>query len=109
MKQNSKRYAITSKKQRIKKKIIELNDSNDVYCVEYSDVTGGVLVVQRNQIKEILGQKLITLHNDKKELLTYINNINPACKKKTYVKLVRVIGGVECVPGGVLVSARVVV
>lgn len=59
------------------KKIIELNDSNDVYCIEYSDVTGGVLVVQRNQIKEILGQKLITLHNDKKELLTYINNINP--------------------------------
>jgi len=59
------------------KKIIELNDLNDVYCVEYDDITGGVLVVQRNQIKEILGSKLITLNNDKKELITHINNINP--------------------------------
>jgi hypothetical protein len=24
------------------KKIVELNDSNEVYCVEYTDVTGGV-------------------------------------------------------------------
>jgi hypothetical protein len=59
------------------KKITELNDSNDVYCIEYDDITGGVLVVQRNQIKEILGSKLITLNNDKKELITHINNINP--------------------------------
>ena len=59
------------------KKIIELNDSNDVYCVEYTDVTGGVLVVQRNQIKEILGSKLITLYEDKSTLVEHIKNINP--------------------------------
>ncbi len=59
------------------KKIVELNDSNEVYCIEYTDVTGGVLVVQRNQIKEILGSKLITLYEDKSTLIEHIKNINP--------------------------------
>lgn len=59
------------------KKIVELNDSNEVYCVEYTDVTGGVLVVQRSQIKEILGSKLITLYEDKSTLVEHIKNINP--------------------------------
>lgn len=59
------------------KKIIELNDSNEVYCIEYTDVTGGVLVVQRNQIKEILGSKLITLYEDKSALVEHIKDINP--------------------------------
>jgi FkbM family methyltransferase len=59
------------------KKIVELNDSNEVYCVEYTDVTGGVLVVQRSQIKEILGSRLITLYEDKSTLVEHIKNINP--------------------------------
>jgi FkbM family methyltransferase len=59
------------------KKIVELKDFNDVYCIEYTDVTGGVLVVQRNQIKEILGPKLITLYEDKSTLIEHIKNINP--------------------------------
>lgn len=59
------------------KKIVELKDSNEVYCIEYTDVTGGVLVVQRNQIKEILGPKLITLYEDKSTLIEHIKNINP--------------------------------
>ena len=59
------------------KKITELNDSNDVYCVEYTDVTGGVLVVQRTQIQSLLKEKLITLYEDKFELIKHIQNINP--------------------------------
>ena len=59
------------------KKIIELNSDHDIYCVEYADVTGGVLVVQRNQIKSLLKEKLITLHEDKFELIRSIQNINP--------------------------------
>jgi len=59
------------------KKIQELVDENDIYCVEYSNVTGGVLVVQRNQIEQILGNKLITLNENKLELIDHINNINP--------------------------------
>lgn len=49
------------------KKIVELKDDHDVYCVEYDDVTGGVFVVQRNRVKEILDTKLITLGDNKHE------------------------------------------
>lgn len=59
------------------KKIKELNDHCEIYCVEYSNVTGGVLVVQRNQIENILKNKLKSLGENKLELLDYINNINP--------------------------------
>lgn len=59
------------------KKIQELKDFCEIYCVEYSNITGGVLVVQRNQIEEILGSKLITLHENKHELINHIQNINP--------------------------------
>lgn len=59
------------------KKILELKDHHDVYCVEYSDITGGVFVVQRNKIKEILSDKLITLGEVKDELLIHINKIKP--------------------------------
>jgi FkbM family methyltransferase len=59
------------------KKIKELVDEHDVYCVEYSNVTGGVLVVQRNQVEEILKNKLITLDENKLELITHIENIQP--------------------------------
>jgi FkbM family methyltransferase len=59
------------------KKITELIDSCDVYCVEYSNITGGVLVVQRSQIENILKNKLITLSDNKYELTDYINSINP--------------------------------
>lgn len=59
------------------KKIQELKDSCSIYCVEYSDITGGVLVVQRQQIKDILGANLITLSNNKNELINIINKIAP--------------------------------
>lgn len=59
------------------KKIIELNNSCEIYCIEYSDITGGVLTVQRNQIASILGNRLITLDDNKNELVTHIENIKP--------------------------------
>jgi len=59
------------------KKIQLLKDSCDIYCVEYDDITGGVLVVQRKQIQDLLGERLITLATDKNELVKIINTINP--------------------------------
>jgi FkbM family methyltransferase len=59
------------------KKIVELNNDHDVYCVEYDDITGGVFVVQRNRLKEVLGTKLITLGDTKHQLINEINKINP--------------------------------
>lgn len=59
------------------KKIQLLKNSCDIYCVEYDDITGGVLVVQRKQIQDLLGEKLITLTTDKNELVKIINTINP--------------------------------
>lgn len=59
------------------RKIQELNEEHDIYCVEYSNVTGGVLIVQRSQIENILGSKLITLNENKTELIKYIKKINP--------------------------------
>lgn len=59
------------------KKIVELKDDHDVYCVEYADVTGGIFVVQRNKVKEVLNTKLITLGDNKHELINHIKNINP--------------------------------
>ena len=41
-------------------KIKLLNNVCDIYCIEYNDITGGVLVVQRSEIQKILGNKLIT-------------------------------------------------
>jgi FkbM family methyltransferase len=59
------------------KKIQELNAAHEIYCIEYNNITGGVLVVQRSQIEKILGPKLITLGEDKEDLIKWINNINP--------------------------------
>jgi glycosyltransferase involved in cell wall biosynthesis len=58
------------------KKIELLKDSMEIYCIEYSDITGGVFVVQRNRIKEMLDDKhFFTLGEDKRSVLTIINNI----------------------------------
>lgn len=59
------------------KQIISVLEDFEVYCIEWDNVTGGVLVVQRNRILEALGDKLITLGEDKTKLLEYIININP--------------------------------
>lgn len=50
----------------------------EVWCVEWDNITGGVLVVQRNKIQEILsGDRLITLGEDKYEFLRLIDSVDP--------------------------------
>jgi len=58
------------------KKIEVLNDTFDIWCIEWDNITGGQLVVQRNQIQSLLGSKLITM-NDKNKFLSIVDEINP--------------------------------
>lgn len=58
-------------------KIKLLNDSCDIYCIEYIDITGGVLVVQKSEIQKLLGNKLITIGEDKNQILKEISRIAP--------------------------------
>ena len=59
------------------KQIESIIDDVDVYCIEWDNVTGGVLVVQRNKISNILGEKLITLGENKNELFEILNKLQP--------------------------------
>lgn len=60
------------------KKIELLINDYDIYVVEYSNVTGGVLVVQRNRITGIVKpENFFTLGEDKKEILDLVERINP--------------------------------
>jgi FkbM family methyltransferase len=58
-------------------KIKLLNDVCDIYCIEYSDITGGVLIVQRSEIARILGHKLITIGQNKMQVVDEIKRIAP--------------------------------
>ncbi len=49
----------------------------DIYCIEWEDITGGILVVQKNKIKSLLGDKLITLPNNKDVVIDLLNTLNP--------------------------------
>jgi glycosyltransferase involved in cell wall biosynthesis len=49
-----------------------------IYCVEFSQITGGVYVVQRNRIMNLLGEKRFhSMGEDKMELMKIIEEINP--------------------------------
>lgn len=58
------------------KKIETFNNDFEIWCIEWDDITGGVFVVQRNKLMEILGTRLITLH-DKSFIMNLITSINP--------------------------------
>jgi FkbM family methyltransferase len=57
-------------------KIEILKDSYDILCVE-KDFIAPEFVVQRNRISEILGDKFISLGEDKMELIRIIEEFNP--------------------------------
>jgi len=59
------------------KQIESLINDFDIYCLEWDDVTGGKLVVQRNRISNILGDHLITLGSNRDNLLKIIEDIKP--------------------------------
>lgn len=59
------------------KKIKSLKDTCEIYCIEYNDITGGVLIVQRTQIINLCGDKFYTLTDDKHKILEIIDSIDP--------------------------------
>jgi len=59
------------------KKIEILLNEFEIYLVEWDNITGGRLVVQRNKISDLLGDNLITLHDDKNLILNIIKDIRP--------------------------------
>lgn len=63
--------------QYLEKKIKDMVDDFDVYCVEYSQISSE-FVVQRNKIVELLKDRFFTLNNKPKEsLLDLIYQIDP--------------------------------
>jgi glycosyltransferase involved in cell wall biosynthesis len=58
------------------KKIQSIKDQYDIHLVEYACVSGDY-IVQREQLKWILGDKFYTLEKNKLELIDIINQIQP--------------------------------
>jgi glycosyltransferase involved in cell wall biosynthesis len=58
------------------KKIQSIKDQYDIYLVEYACVSGDY-VVQREQLKEMLGDKFYTLEENKLKLIDIIDQIQP--------------------------------
>ena len=64
--------------QYLTKKIELLRDTYEIYLVEWIDVTGGVLIVTRNKIKNLVdSDKFFTLSENKMELIDIINRVQP--------------------------------
>jgi hypothetical protein len=64
--------------QYLTKKIELLKDTYEIYLVEWSNVTGGVLVVTRNKILDLVdSDKFFTLDKDKMELINIIDRVQP--------------------------------
>jgi glycosyltransferase involved in cell wall biosynthesis len=64
--------------QYLTKKIELLKDEFDIHLVEWVDCTGGILVVQRDKIRNLVNpNKFYTLYDDKHELINIIDNIQP--------------------------------
>jgi len=60
------------------KKIELLKNDFDIYLVEWADVTGGVLVVTRNKIVQLVDpKKFFTLKDNKHELIDIIDRVKP--------------------------------
>jgi hypothetical protein len=47
--------------QYLTKKIELLKDTYEIYVIEYEDITGGRLVIQKNKIINLIGDKLKTI------------------------------------------------
>ena len=59
------------------KQIETLINKYEIYLIEWENVTGGVFVVQRDKIQNLLGDRFYSLDVDKDDLFTIINDINP--------------------------------
>lgn len=49
----------------------------EIWVIEWDDITGGVFVVQKQRLKEILGENLITLDQDKEKIFDILDKIDP--------------------------------
>lgn len=58
------------------KKIEHFSKDFDVWCIEHSNISD-YFVVQKNKIREILGDKLLTLGDNKNDILSIIEEIKP--------------------------------
>jgi len=64
--------------QYLTKKIELLKNDFEVYLVEWSDCTGGILVVTRNKIVKLIDKdRFFTLGENKQELIYIINQVKP--------------------------------
>ena len=64
--------------QYLTKKVELLKDNFEIYLVEWSDCTGGVLVVTKNKIVKLVDKdKFFTLGENKQELIDIINQVKP--------------------------------
>lgn len=59
------------------KQIEILKEEYDISLIEWENITGGVFVVQRNAIENILGDKFYTISQNKTEVLSIISDIEP--------------------------------
>ena len=57
------------------KKIELLHNDNDIYVIEYNDY--GIYRVQKDKILHILNDRLITLTDNKIDILKYLDEIKP--------------------------------
>lgn len=58
------------------KKIESFNKDHEIYCIEYANLSDE-FVVQKNKIKNILQDRLISLGENKEQILEFINLISP--------------------------------
>jgi glycosyltransferase involved in cell wall biosynthesis len=64
--------------QYLTKKIELLKDEFDIHLVEWVDCTGGILVVTRNKVTQLIDpKKFYTLDDNKQRLIDIINDIQP--------------------------------
>lgn len=63
--------------QYLAKQIEEVMKEYEVYVIEWSDITGGLYVVQKNKIRNMIGNRLITLGQDKFNVINIIDDIKP--------------------------------
>jgi hypothetical protein len=57
------------------KKIQVLHKDHEVYCIEYAD--HGCFTVQKNKIKEILKDRLISVNYDRSKIVDIIKDLDP--------------------------------
>ncbi len=59
------------------KMIEEFIGNYDIHCIEYQDITGGILTVQRNKISNLLGDNFYSLSHDVLSINQIISKVNP--------------------------------